>query len=83
MAENRIPLKTDEKLFDKDDFIQTECGTLKEITVTITLHEYRKLLSDAAYWQQKAINAADKARQLQNKICTQVEEQFIKENSNA
>ena len=83
MAENRIPLKTDEKLFDKDDFIQTECGTMKELTVTITLHEYRQLLRDLAYWQQKAINAADKARQLQNKICTQVEEQFIKENADA
>lgn len=61
----RLPLKTDDPRFDRADFIQTECGTMKELTVTITLAEYRSLVKDLAYWQQKAVAAADKARQLQ------------------
>lgn len=48
MAENRIPLKTDDSYFEKHDFVQTECGTMKELTVTITLAEYRYLLCSRA-----------------------------------
>lgn len=83
MEENRIPLKTDAKFFDTDDFVQTECGTMKELTVTITLHEYRSLIRDLAYWQSKCHQAEEKAKQLQTKICMAAEEQFIKENPDA
>ena len=38
-----IPLKTD-AVYNPHDFIQTECGTMKELTVTITLAEYRELV---------------------------------------
>ena len=83
MENNRIPLKTDERHYESDDFIQTECGTMKELTVTITLHEYRQLIKDLAYWQNKAVLNGEKARQLQTKICMKAEEQFIKENPDA
>ncbi len=52
--ENRIPLKTDCEFFNQDDFIQTECGTMRELTVTITLHEYRELVQNVNYWRDKA-----------------------------
>lgn len=44
---NRIPRKTDD-IQNPDDFVQTECGTLKEIMVAVTLHEYRKLVTQLA-----------------------------------
>ena len=45
MAMSReIPLKTDAS-YNPNDFIRTECGTMKELTVTITLAEYRELVS--------------------------------------
>lgn len=45
---NRIPLKTDDDMLLWTDFVQTECGTLRELTVTITLHEYRDLIRECA-----------------------------------
>lgn len=46
--EHKIPLKTDDTYFDKHDFVQTECGTMKELLVTITLAEYRILVETNA-----------------------------------
>jgi chromosome segregation ATPase len=42
-----IPRKTDD-IQNPDDFVQTECGVLKEITVSVTLHEYRDLVTQLA-----------------------------------
>ena len=47
--ENRIPLKTDGKDWAENDFVQTELGTIKELLVTITLHEYRELVEMKQY----------------------------------
>ena len=47
--DNSIPLKTDAKYWREDNFIQTEKGTLVEIMVTITLHEYRELVEMKQY----------------------------------
>lgn len=47
MENNQIPLKTG-GAFNSIDFLQTEAGTLKELTVTITLAEYRDLVRQAA-----------------------------------
>lgn len=46
--ENKIPLKTDGAYFNPHDFIQTECGTMKELLVTTTLAEYRSLVETNA-----------------------------------
>ena len=43
-----IPLKTNEIMCNRDDFVQTEVGTMKELLITITLHEYRDLIRENA-----------------------------------
>ena len=60
--ESKIPLKTD-SYFDPHDFIQTECGTMKELLVTITLAEYRALVETNArlYAHNAALEADLKA----------------------
>jgi uncharacterized small protein (DUF1192 family) len=48
MNENKIPLKTDEEYFNKDNFVQTD-DCMEELTVEITLAEYRSLIRNDAY----------------------------------
>ncbi len=43
-----MALKTEEYSYNEDNFIE-ENGTLKELTVTITLAEYRNLISERCY----------------------------------
>lgn len=64
----RIPLKTDDPCFERNDFVQTECGILEELTVTITLAEYRSLVKDLGYWQAKALNADREAAALKHHL---------------
>lgn len=59
MESRQLPLKTDDPRYERNDFVQTEFGTVKELTVTITLAEYRSLVKDLGYWQAKAL-AADR-----------------------
>lgn len=47
MENNPIPLKTS-NCFNYHDFIHTESGTTEELTVEITLSEYRELVGKAA-----------------------------------
>lgn len=48
MNENKIPLKTDDEYFNKYDFVQTD-DCMEELTVEITLAEYRSLIRNDAY----------------------------------
>lgn len=64
----RIPLKTDDPRYERNDFEQTECGIMRELTVTITLAEYRALVKDLGYWQSKALNADREAAALKNTL---------------
>jgi len=48
MNETKIPLKTDEEYFNKDNFVQTD-DCMEELTVEITLAEYRSLIRNDAY----------------------------------
>ena len=40
-------LKTDSCLYEDDDFVEVDCD-MRELTVTITLHEYRNLIASNA-----------------------------------
>ena len=51
-------LKTSYGVFEQDDFVE-ENGQLRELTVTITLSEYRSLLRSAAY-EQARLGQADR-----------------------
>ena len=51
-------LKTSYGGFEEDDFVE-ENGQLRELTVTITLSEYRSLLRSAAY-EQARLGQADR-----------------------
>lgn len=51
-------LKTSNGVFEQDDFVE-ENGQLRELTVTITLSEYRSLLRSAAY-EQARLGQADR-----------------------
>ena len=46
--EKKIPLKTDEDYYNKNDFIQVD-DSMEELTVEITLAEYRSLIRNDAY----------------------------------
>ena len=50
-----IPLKTNEIGSNLNDFVQTEVGTMKELLITITLHEYRDLIRENAELQAGSI----------------------------
>lgn len=53
-------LKTSYGVFEKDDFVE-ESGQLRELTVTITLSEYRSLLRSAVY-ENSRLDQADRQR---------------------
>jgi hypothetical protein len=48
MNETKTPLKTDEEYFNKHDFVQIG-DDMEELTVEITLAEYRSLIRNDAY----------------------------------
>jgi hypothetical protein len=48
MNETKIPLKTDEDYYNKYDFVQVD-ESMEELTVEITLAEYRSLIRNDAY----------------------------------
>jgi hypothetical protein len=45
MNETKIPLKTDEDYYNKHDFVQVD-ESMEELTVEITLAEFRSLIAD-------------------------------------
>lgn len=51
-------LKTSYGVFENDDFVE-ESGQLRELTVTITLSEYRSLLRSAVY-ENSRVDQADR-----------------------
>jgi len=53
-----IPSKT-ELIGNPDDFFQTACG-IAELTVTITLHEYRELVTEVASWKAENLHMQEK-----------------------
>lgn len=53
MENNPIPLKTNSPDYISNDFLQTECGAMEELTVTITLHEYRSLVGECALQKEQ------------------------------
>lgn len=53
MENNPIPLKTSNPDFNRHDFVQTDCGLMEELTVEITLAEYRELVSKCALQQEQ------------------------------
>lgn len=66
MENNPIPLKTSDPDFNRHDFVQTDCGLMEELTVEITLAEYRELLTQLATQKQEAVRfmfERDRARQ--------------------
>lgn len=66
MENNPIPLKTSNPDFNRHDFVQTDCGLMEELTVTITLAEYRELVTQLATEKQEAVRfmfERDRARQ--------------------
>lgn len=66
MENNPIPLKTSNPDFNRHDFIQTECCAMEELTVEITLAEYRELVAQLATQKQEAVRfmfERDRARQ--------------------
>ena len=68
--DKRIPLKTDEKYWQKKDFIQTEIGTVKELLVTVTLSEYRELVSMEQYYRDQVNELTHENTELKRKIAT-------------
>lgn len=66
MENNPIPLKTSNPDFNRHDFVQTDCGLMEELTVEITLAEYRELVAQLATQKQEAVRfmfERDRARQ--------------------
>lgn len=66
MENNPIPLKTSNPDFNRHDFVQTDCGLMEELTVEITLAEYRELVTQLATEKQEAVRfmfERDRARQ--------------------
>lgn len=64
--ENKIPLKTSNPDFNRHDFVQTDCGLMEELTVEITLAEYRELVTQLATQKKEAVRfmfERDRARQ--------------------
>lgn len=65
--DRRIPLKTD-NYFNANDFMQTEIGTVKELMVTITLREYRELLTMKQYQSDRAERMVNELTELREKL---------------
>lgn len=66
MENNPIPLKTSNPDFNRHNFVQTDCGLMEELTVEITLAEYRELVTQLATQKQEAVRfmfERDRARQ--------------------
>lgn len=59
--------KTD-SYFNEDDFRQTEHGALEELTVTITLCEYRNLVREQAQNEITISRQADEIKELRLKL---------------
>lgn len=62
--EKKIPLKTDEKYWDKNDFVQVG-DDMEEITIEITLAEYRSLVRSEAYSSSRNMELKEKLLALQ------------------
>lgn len=52
-----------------DDFVQAE-GTMKELTVTITLCEYRNLIAENARYEALVNQLGDKRKNLESQVKT-------------
>lgn len=66
MENTQIPLKTSNHDFNRHDFVQTDCGLMEELTVEITLAEYRELVTQLATEKKEAVRfmfERDRARQ--------------------
>lgn len=62
--EKKIPLKTDEQYWGKHDFVQVG-DDMEEITIEITLAEYRSLVQSEAYSNARNMNLTEKIAALQ------------------
>ncbi len=60
-------LKTDFGIFENNDFVE-ENGQLRELTVTITLSEYRELVTSSVL-QRNYIDQIDELRQVVDELC--------------
>lgn len=78
--ENKIPLKTDDPNFNRHDFVQTDCGLMEELTVEITLAEYRELVTQLATEKQEAVRFMFERDRAQQYLC-KAEEELASANS--
>ena len=62
--EKKIPLKTDEQYWDKNNFVQVG-DDMEEITIEITLAEYRSLVRSEAYNGSRNMELREKLEALQ------------------
>lgn len=68
-----MALKTEEYSYNEDNFIE-ENGTFKELTVTITLEEYRNLIREQCY-NEKAIETLQEENEALRKEISKYKEQ--------
>ena len=62
--EKKIPLKTDERFFNKDNFVQVG-DDMEEITIEITLAEYRSLVRSEANSNSRNMKLTEEIAALQ------------------
>ena len=64
-----MSLKTDYANFNEDDFVESG-GEMKELTVTITLCEYRNLIAENARYEALINQLGDKRKNLESQVKT-------------